>query len=584
MNCPNCQREIPDKIKFCPRCGQPVQIIKPQKKSAKIILALILVLVIATSLFVYRICTAPKTEEDPAIEYKFLNGLTYCTDGIIYVDTDLSDDQDPYVLGKEDEDLVDACAFSYLSTFSPDTSSIYYISDLKKNKTEISGTLYRINIEDITDDIDENIKKSELVAEDVIEFFVSSGLDNGVMYQNIEEEMCFYSDYGNEYLMDGSDIAYAYCIYNHESSHIILTMKKERVSNSSGIYIGAGYDMYHYDSATNEFVLIDYDISFPTGKYNKIVYNKHDNRNEKSLDAYIADITDEGIKTTKIDEDVTGIYEACITDEITHITYSKEGDHPDDYTYYLFSYDNGIITELGEVGQTRMTTEYVTFFDNYEPTDETKDYTQYYNTGSSEIYKSPFTSVIDVEMALDSGKILVQAYNEKSVSCVYLCDVEYGKEITNIQMVGYNSCISGSYGQRYLFYSAGEKTRNLYLQGDDNYKLMIRDIMPDAVPYLKITPTIDDKSYQFIVNLLDYDDNSSIYDLYIKTDDKTLKRIETIVENILITGKGAVFTKDKVLYYYDGKTDETEKIADSTYYFEAGNKYEGSISLNTYIY
>ena len=585
MKCTNCQREIPDNIKFCPHCGQPVQIIKPKRKGKKIVIALILVFAILASLIGYRLYNSHKSEEEEyysLLDYPYLNGLTYCEDGVIYVDTDLSDDTKPYVLGIEDEELVDACAFSYLSTFNSYTTSVYYISGLRKNKTEVSGTLYRINTEDITDDVDENIKNSELIAEDVIQYFVTSGDDNGVMYQNIDEEMFLYSDNGNAYLMDGSDTAYAYCLYNTGSSHIILTLRKDKAGNSSGLYIGAGYDMYHYDSATDEFNLVDEDVSFPSGRNNKYVYKKHINGQDNRLDAYIAEITEDGIKTTKIAENIDNIEESVITDEITHITYTKEGDHPDEYTYNLFVYDNGNTTELGEVSYTRISTEYVTIYNNYDPSIDDFDNKQYYNTGSSEIYESPFTNIKDAEMAVDSGKILIEAYNEDMVSCVYLCDVEYGKELTNIQMVGYNSSISGSYYREYLFYVAGEKTTNIYIQVDDTYKMMVHDIPSDTTCSLRATPTINDISYFFITNILDFDDNSTIYDLYIREEDKSLRRLETMVENISTTGKGVVFTKNKALYYYGGDTDEIEKIADSTYYYEVSNVTDTYITLSTY--
>lgn len=585
MNCTNCQREIPDNIKFCPHCGQPVQIKKTKGKAKKVILALVLSFVILASFIGYRIYSSHNEEEKPSIEYKYLNGITYCTDGVIYVDPDITDDSDPYVLGTEDEELVDECSFIYLSTFSPDTSTIFYIADMEEKKTEVCGSLYSVKTEDITSDADETRKRSTLIAKDVSEYYVPSGRDNGVLYQNVDEELYFYSDYGNEYLMDIDGISDVNCIYNYGSSHILLTLKEGKKKSSTSIYIGSGYDVYHYDSATQKLSIIDDDASIPVGKYNKLVYTKNINNKTNSLDMCMSEITDDGIKTTKIDEDVNNIDETYFTDDITHITYTKKGEHyEDDYTYDLFTYDNGTITELGEIDLARTTTEYVTFFNYYEPDDEKKNDTQYYTTGTSEVFESPFTKVLNAQVAIDEGKILIQALNEDSVSCVYLCDVAYGKEISNIQMVAYNACVSGSYSTNYLFYAAGEKTRNLYISGDGTYKLMMHSVPSQTSVYVKTTPVMDDNAYFFLVNLLDYDTSSSIYDIYIRDNDRYLSRVETMVENIMITGKGAVYTKDKALYYYSAETNEVEKIADSTYYYEVGNKYETSIPLSTYIY
>jgi hypothetical protein len=131
---------------------------------------------------------------------------------------------------------------------------------------------------------------------------------------------------------------------------------------------------------------------------------------------------------------------------------------------------------------------------------------------------------------------------------------------------------------------AGEKTRNLYVQGDDEYNLLIHDIPSDSTITVKVTPTIEDKKYYFVTNLLDFDNNSTIYDLYLRGDDKSISRVETMVEEVYSTGKGAVYTKNKALYYYGADTQEVEKIADSTYYYEVANKYEASVILSTYIY
>lgn len=586
MNCTNCQREIPDNIKFCPHCGQPVQINKPKRKSKKAIIALILVFVLAASLLGYKLYSSRRKVEDydPILDYPFINGITYCEDGVIYVDTDLTDDTAPYILGTEDEELVDACSFDYLSTFSPYTDIIYYIADLEEKKTEVCGKLYQVNTKDLTEDADENRKRSKLIAENVSTYFVSSGEDHGVMYQNVEEEMYFYSDYGNEYLLDVEDIAYMYCIYSHENSHILLTLKEGISTSSFGIYLGNAYEMYHYDSSTNKLSIINDEIAFPFGTYNKFVYTKKIDGKTPRQDLYLSEITDDGIKTTKIDENIARINKTCITDEHIHISYEKEGDHPDDYTKILFTYDNGSIHEIGEIDLTTIESEYVTIFDYYESEDQKQDNEQYYTTGTEEVYKSPFKKIEDIQVAKDTGKVLVQAQNEDKVNCVYLCDVEYGKEFTNIQMIAYNACVSGEYFNIELFYVAGEKTRNLYVQGDDEYNLLLRDIPSDSTITVKVTPTIEDKKYYFVTNLLDFDNNSTIYDLYLRGDDKSISRVETMVEEIYSTGKGAVYTKNKALYYYGADTQEVEKIADSTYYYEVANKYEASVILSTYIY
>ncbi len=636
MQCTNCQKDIPDNIKFCPYCGQPVLIrhkednttysntfenvpfsygrseavdekeapvnvtkIKDSgindigntesgNKKTKVIFAISVILVIAlvAGIIGYRYYISKDKTVDESIP-EYINGITYCEKGVIYVDTDVTDDAPSLKLATVDEALVIDCEFYYLSIFNPDTTRIYYITDLEQKKTTVCGSLYSIATKDITNDPDENKKRSTLISKEVKGYFTTSGDDNSILYDTLSDEIYIYSDNGNEYLMDGKDILVINTFYNTESSHLITVQRGnlKNVTLSTGLYMGATYEIYHYDTATKKLRLIDDDVAMiPTGKDDKLVYLKGENYLTEGADMYMCDITPEGIKTEKLAEDVTDLVSTTITDDITHIAYATKGEHTDDYTFHLYSYDNGVVTDIGETENVDIYSEYVTFFDYYEPDDEEEDKTQYYNTGSSEIYKSPFGKVIEIQEALQRGKLMIQALDDNGISCVYMCDIEYGKEITDYELLAYNASISGIYARRYLFYVSGQKTRNMYLSSQEGDRLILRDVPKDESLYFKATPYIDDNLYYFVVDLLESDGNSSIYDLYVRDDeDKSLKRLDTMVEDISITGKGAVYCKDEALYYYGADTKKTTKIADSYYYCQVGNQYETSASTLTYI-
>lgn len=638
MQCNNCRKEIPDNIKFCPYCGQPVQIkrgedyttysntfgIEPNSysshsileekpdartiektgirdltitdtgkkrsgsKKIKLILAisLILVIVLVTGIIGYRYFKSKDMEEDASIP-EFINGITYCEKDTIYVDTDVTDDTAAYKLTTVDEQMVIDCEFYCLSSFNLDTTRVYYITDFEQKKTAVCGSLYYIATKDITNDPEENKKRSTFVAKEVKGYFSTPGEDNAILYNTIDDEIHIFSDNGNEYLMDSDDILVINTFHDNGTSHIITAQRGNlnNISLSTGFYMGALYEVYHYDTATKKLRLIDDDVAtVPSGKDDKMVYMRGENYLVDGADMYMCDITSEGIKTEKIAEDVTSLVQTTITDDITHVAYATKGEHPDDYTYHLYSYDNGVITDIGETKYVDIHSEYVTFFNYYEADEKRDDPTQYYNTGSSEVYKSPFGEVIEIQAAMQRGKLMVQALDDNGISCVYLCDIEYGKEITNYELLAYNAAIAGDFGRNYLFYVAGQKTRNIYLSSEDGDRLLMRDIPRDESLYIKTTPYIDETMYYFVVNLLENDGNAGIYDLYVRDDeDKSLKRLNTMVEDISITAKGAIYCKDQALYYYGADTMETTKIADSYYYCQVANQYGTSIPTVTYI-
>ena len=68
-------------------------------------------------------------------------------------------------------------------------------------------------------------------------------------------------------------------------------MLKEGISTSSfGIYLGNAYEMYHYDSSTNKFSLINDEIAFPFGTYNTFVYTKKIDGKTPRQDLYLSEI------------------------------------------------------------------------------------------------------------------------------------------------------------------------------------------------------------------------------------------------------------------------------------------------------
>ena len=69
---------------------------------------------------------------------------------------------------------------------------------------------------------------------------------------------------------------------------------------------------------------------------------------------------------------------------------------------------------------------------------------------------------------------MIQALDDNGISCVYMCDIEYGKEITDYELLAYNASISGIYARRYLFYVSGQKTRNMYLSSQEGDRLILR--------------------------------------------------------------------------------------------------------------
>lgn len=638
MQCNNCRKEIPDNIKFCPYCGQPVQIkrgedyttysntfgIEPNSysshsileekpdartiektgikdltitdtgkkgsgsKKIKLILAIsvILVIVLVTGIIGYRYFKSKDMEEDASIP-EFINGITYCEKDTIYVDTDVTDDTAAFKLTTVDEQMVIDCEFYYLSSFNLDTTRVYYITDFEQRKTAVCGSLYYIATKDITNDPEENKKRSTFVAKEVKGYFSTPGDDNAILYNTIDDEIHIFSDNGNEYLMDSDDILVLNSFRNNGNSHLITVQRGDRqnVILSTGFYMGSNYEVYTYDTATKKLRLIDDDMpSLPSGNEDKMVYLKGENYMIDGADLYMCDITSEGIKTEKIAEGVTSLIQTTITDDITHVSYVTQGEHPDDYTYHLYSYDNGVVTDIGETKFIDSDSEYVTFFDYYEADDEREDPTEYYNTGSSEIYKSPFGEVIDIQAALQMNKLMVQAIDDNGISCVYLCDIEYGKEITNYELLAYNAGISGVYADKYLFYVAGQKTKNIYLSSEEGNRILMRNVPGDESLNIQATPYINDKTYYFVVNLLENDGSTSIYDLYVRDDeDKTLKRLDTMVEDISVTANGVTYCKDKALYYYGADTMETTKIADSYYYCQVANLYDIGLSATTYI-
>lgn len=559
-----------------------------KKRKALVLTSIVLVLMIVLLIAGYKYYKSVTIGEDTDLVIEYINGITYCSEGVIYVDTDITDKTAPLILVTEDEALIEKCFFSNLSDFNLDNTITYYVSDLKEKKTRVCGSLYKIYTKDITNNTEENKKNSTLIANDVYEFRATSGTDNAIIYENVDNEIFSYSDNGTDYLMDGEGLSLFLSYRNYDTTHFILT--RSGTGNEVNLYfdyiLGSVYDLYQYDSKTHKLRLINEDIAnIPVGDENKLVYITGQNYMTEGGDLYISEISDEKIDNQKVDKEVTFIESSTITDDITHITYTKEGLHTEDTTEMLYSYNDGDIIEYGEVNYKISSSEYVTFYDLFDENEDSQDAAEYYSTGTSEVYTSPFNRVIDVQMALNTDKLLVQALDDDYVSCLYICDVEYGKEIINIQKLAHNATVAGEYGQKYLFYVSGEKVRNLYIADEKDMWLRIRGLPQDDVVTVSITPNITEDStpYYFLIDALDYNYVSTIYDVYFVDEDQLLDRVETMVEQVSVNEKGLIYKKDKALYFFNAETRERTKIADSFYYYVIGNKYNTDVSISTFI-
>lgn len=242
MICKECGEEIKDGARFCPFCGTVQNVGEgtdqkdnaavtdknkaafkdpvfktsknkpedPKKAKARSIkqklidvLLVILIIAIASGVVAYKVITLRKANS-------LFSMVAYVKDGTIYLDTDITSENDEPLPVAETNNALLEYGFGNnhnIAAFSKDGKILYFMD---KDTGDGSGRLKKVRIDKLTEDMDANLDRAEKVADFVTSYSVLDG--GALLYETNEMEVCYYDGKNSKVIAE--DVAYSYLSYS----------------------------------------------------------------------------------------------------------------------------------------------------------------------------------------------------------------------------------------------------------------------------------------------------------------------------------------------------------------------------------
>ena len=365
MICKECGEEINNEARFCPFCGTVQSVVTPEEKKddatkfdkantnfknpvfktsknkaedpekvkarnfkQKLIdvVLVILIIAIASSVVAYRVVTLRNAN-------KLFSVIAYIKDGTVYLDTDItSEDDEPLPVAEVSSALLEYGFGFNIVAFSKDCKILYFMD---KDTGDGSGRLKKVRIDKLTEDMDENLDHAEKVADFVTYYTV---LDDGaLLYETNEMEVCYY-DGKNSKVID-EDVAYAFLSYSENYIYLLegdkqghtFDLGKKGLNSKSDVEILAENVSSVITSTDSDAVMY-------------IVENEEDNSNELYL-------TFDNKDPVKIGDNVSDYSPYCTS--AGGVFYTSES-YRDGTTLHYYDTKNESLTEVDDISKVEL--------------------------------------------------------------------------------------------------------------------------------------------------------------------------------------------------------------------------------------
>lgn len=554
------------------------------------IVLVFLIIAIASGMIAFKVITYRNAQ-------KLCPMAAYVKDGILYLDTDIkSEDDEPIPVSKTSEKLLEYGLEDEVAAFSKDFKTLYYMD---KDTGDGSGRLKKVKIAKLSEDIDDNSDKSEKVADFVTSY---QSLDNGdVLYLTNEMEACYYdgkkssviaedvvqyfiSSSGNYvYLFEGDKDAETF-----ELCKASLNSKAQEVSlaeNVLKIRLHEDNDAVLYEVATdNSQAGESSDESEAESKDKSKDETNEDDTGSEDFDEAESDVSNSDEETSdekKSDEEKSG---SETSESGSSLEYK-------DYNELYLVFDNKDPVKIGEnvssisdysqsAGGVFFTSETVDklstlyYYDAKNETTRQVDNlsTVYLGDGISIYHKEDERGwyymlsggdekALDIDHEYDQG-LMWGSRDGRYVMVEFMAEGDVGNTIISFRstdgslssqkVITEEGELGHSYGTTAYYYAFDEEEEelDLYSFRNDRTKLIARDVTEEVVIFYS----------DEIVVLYDNNGNLSVYT---DADDKEL---DAHIQRILYAGKNAVIYKDSDGSYYisylSGRELETSLITD----------------------
>lgn len=620
MICKECGEEIKIEARFCPFCGtvqsstdnnsadtteykklvfktSKIKAEDPSKAKARTIkqklidiVLVFLIIAIASGMIAFKVITYRNGQ-------KLCPMVAYVKDGILYLDTDIkSEDDEAIPVSKTSEKLLEYGLDEEIVSFSKDFKTLYYMD---KDTGDGSGRLKKVKIAKLSEDIDENSDKAEKVADFVTSY---QPLDDGdVLYLTNEMEACFYDGKKSSVLAEdvvqyyvSSSGNYVYLLEGDKDAETFelckagLNSKAQEVSlaeNVLRIWLYEDNDAVLYKVATDSSQAGESsDESEAESKDKSKEETNEGDTGSEDFDEAESDVSDSDEETSdekKSDEEQSGSET------------SKDGSSLEyrDYNELYLVFDNKEPVKIGEnvssvsdysksAGGVFFTSEMLDktctlyYYDvKTESTKQVNDLsTVYMGDGISVYHKEDERGwyymlaggdekAIDLEYEYDQGLVwgsrdgryvMAEFMSEEDTGNTILSFRSTDGSLSSQKVITEEGELGHSFGTTAYYYAFDEEEEelNLYSFRNDRTKLIARDVTLEVVIFHS------DK----IVVLYDNDGNLSVYT------DPDDKELETRIQRVLYAGKNAVIYKESgggyYISYLSGSELETSLITD----------------------
>ncbi len=365
MICKECGEEINDEARFCPFCGTVQSVVTPEEKKDDVtksdkantnfkkpvfktsknkpedpekvkarnfkqklidVVLVILIIAIASSVVAYRVVTLRNAN-------KLFSVMAYVKNGTIYLDTDItSEDDEPLPVAEVSSALLEYGLGYNIAAFSKDCKILYFMD---KDTGDGSGRLKKVRIDKLTEDMDDNLDHAEKVADFVTYYTV---LDDGaLLYETNEMEVCFYDGKNSKVIAE--DVAYNFLSYSKNYIYLLegdkqghtFDLGKKGLNSKSDVEIIAENVSSVITSTDSDAVMY-------------IVENEEDNSNELYL-------TFDNKEPVKIGDNVSDYSPYCTS--AGGVFYTSKS-YRDGTTLYYYDTKNESLTEVDDISKVEL--------------------------------------------------------------------------------------------------------------------------------------------------------------------------------------------------------------------------------------
>lgn len=567
MICKECGEEINDEARFCPFCGTVQSVVTPEEKKDDVtksdkantnfknpvfktsknkpedpekvkarnfkqklidVVLVILIIAIASSVVAYRVVTLRNAN-------KLFSMIAYVKDGTIYLDTDItSEDDEPLPVAEVSSALLDY-GFGYnIAAFSKDCKILYFMD---KDTGDGSGRLKKVRIDKLTEDMDDNLDHAEKVADFVTAYTVLDG--GALLYETNEMEVCYYDGKNSKVIAE--DVAYNYLSYSENYIYLLegdeqgltFDLGKKGLNSKSEVEILAENVSRIITSGDSDAVMY-------------IVENEEDDSNELYL-------TFDNKEPVKIGDNVIDYSPYCTSAGGVFFT-SQTGEENITLNYY--DVKNESLTEVDDISKVELQVGisifqkkgsddwfYMLAGGQEQPMDFKYDY-----TGGS-VWSSWDGRYAMVEFAPEEESVGNTIVSFRSSDGTFSSD----KFVTASGILGITRPEIGKNTTAYYYaYNEEEEEIDLYSFHNDRTKLLARDVSEDKTGVIVFTA---DK----LVVLFNVEEMKlSVYK-------DCENEFEEDIQALLYAGKNAViYEEDETWYitYLSGKELETATIVE----------------------